>query len=342
MTRYLIHRIIYFALALWLLTVFSFLLNWLFPGDVITNMSGIRTINPDYQTEFALRAGDGNVLTQYGSYLANLINFNWGISLITQQPVWAEASRTFMATAEILILGFLLALCVAVPLGTLAAAQYRSSLDKAIVTSAITGYSIPVFWLAQLLILLFAVQIRWFPITGQIDPLYLIEPQTGSILLDIALSDSAFKASALQNALAHMVLPVVVISSLPSMLLLRMTRNATVEVLQKPYFKAVRARGLSPLKVILKHAVPNTLQMVLPQFTFIFGLMLANSVIVESIFNWPGIGSWLLKAIIERDYPVIQAALVIFVATTLSAHFLFEVYRGWRFPIVREERYGGT
>lgn len=342
MIRFLLHRIIYFLLALWLLTVFSFFLNWLFPGDVITNMSGIRPFSDNYQSEFDLRAGGSNLITQYGHYVANLINFDWGVSLSTQQPVWAEASRTFMATAEILLLGFLLALVIGLPLGTLAAAQYRSSLDKTIVTTAIAGYSIPAFWLAQLLILLFAVKIQWFPITGQIDPLYLIEPQTGSVLLDVALSDSDFKAAAFQNALAHMVLPVVVISSLPSMLLLRMTRNATVEVLQKPYLKAVRARGLSPLRVIFKHAVPNTLQMVLPQLTFIFGIMLANTVIVESIFNWPGIGSWLLKAIIERDYPVIQAALVIFVATTLTAHFIFEIYRGWRFPIVREERYGGT
>ena len=92
----------------------------------------------------------------------------------------------------------------------------------------------------------------------------------------------------------------------------------------------------------MQHAVPNAMQGILQQLTFIFGLMLANAVIVESIFNWPGIGSWLLKAILDRDYPVIQAALLLLVATTLFANFLFEIYRGWRFPIVREERYGSA
>jgi ABC-type dipeptide/oligopeptide/nickel transport system permease component len=342
MTRFLLHRLIYFTLALWLLTVFSFLLNWLFPGDVITNMSGIRAISDSYASEFALRGGDDNLVMQYIYYLQNLINFDWGYSLVSQQPVWLEASRTFMATAEILLLALLLALVVGLPLGALAAMRYHSGVDKTIVSIAVGGYSIPVFWLAQLLILLFAVKLRWLPITGQIDPLFLIEPQSGSVLLDIALSDSAHKAAAYRDALAHMVLPVIVLASLPAMLLLRMMRNTTVEVMQQPYIKAVRARGLSPLRVAVKHAIPNAIQGILQQLTFIFGLMLANAVIVESIFNWPGIGSWLLKAIIDRDYPVIQAALLILVATTLFANLLFELYRGWRFPIVREERYGAT
>ena len=342
MTRFIINRLLYFVLALWLLTVFSFFLNWLFPGDVITNMSGIRVATEAYGEEFALRGGDTNLFVQYAYYLQNLINLNWGYSLVTQQPVWLEGSRTFMATAEILLLALLLALLIGVPLGVLSAAWYKAPLDKTIVSFAVGGYSIPVFWLAQLLILFFAVNLRWLPITGQIDPLYLIEPQTGSVLLDIALSDSAYKASAYQNALAHMVLPIVVLASLPAMLLLRMMRNTTVEIMQQPYIKAVRARGLPPYRVVMQHAVPNSMQGILQQLTFIFGLMLANAVIVESIFNWPGIGSWLLKAILDRDYPVIQAALLLLVATTLFANFLFEIYRGWRFPIVREERYGST
>lgn len=342
MTRFIINRLLYFVLALWLLTVFCFLLNWLFPGDVITNMSGIRATSEGYAEQLSLRAADNNILLQYLAYVRNLAHFDWGYSLVSQQSVWLEGSRTFLATVEILILALLLALLIGLPLGALSAARYHTAVDKTIVSFAVGGYSIPVFWLAQLFILFFAVNLRWLPITGQIDPLYLIEPQTGSILLDIMLSDSQHKVSAYQDAFAHMVLPVVVLASLPAMLLLRIMRNTTVEVMQQPYIKAVRARGLSPFRVVLKHAVPNATQGVLQQLTFVFGLMLANAVIVESIFNWPGIGSWLLKAIIDRDYPVIQAALLILVATTLFANLLFELYRGWRFPIVREERYGAA
>lgn len=342
MTRFIINRLLYFILALWLLTVFCFLLNWLFPGDVITNMSGIRVTAAGYANEFSLRGGDKNLLVQYIAYVNNLLQLDWGYSLVSQQPVWLEASRTFMATVEILLLALVLALLIGLPLGALAAAWYHTAVDKTIVSLAVGGYSIPVFWLAQLLILFFAVNLRWLPITGQVDPLYLIEPKTGAILLDIMLSDSQYKASAYQNALAHMVLPVIVLASLPAMLLLRIMRNTTVEVMQQPYIKAVRARGLAPYRVVLKHAIPNASQGVLQQLTFIFGLMLANAVIVESIFNWPGIGSWLLKAIIDRDYPVIQAALLVLVATTLLANLVFELYRGWRFPIVREERYGAA
>lgn len=342
MIRFALNRVLYFVLALWLLTLFIFLLNWLFPGDPITNMSGIRASHPAYSGEFLNRGGERNIVVQYLHYIENLIQGDWGRSLVSQLPVWDEASKAFTATLEILILALLLALFIGLPLGTFAASRYRTNVDKSIVAGAIAGYSIPVFWLAQLLILLFAVQLRWLPITGQIDPLFLIEPKTGSILLDIMLSNSAHKAAAYSDAIAHMILPVVVLASLPSMLLLRIMRNTTLEVMEKPYIKAVRARGLSPYRVVFMNAVPNAIKTMLQHLTFIFGVMLANCVIVESIFNWPGMGSWFLNAIVERDYPAIQSSLLIFVATTLLANLVFDLYRGWRFPIVREDRNATT
>ena len=341
MTRYLMTRLFYFFLALLVLSVVTFSLNWLFPGDPLTNMSGIRDGQAAYNATLESRAFDSTVIQQYVNYLAHITQFDWGLSLSTGNDVWQDAATYLVVSAELVLLSFALAVLIGLPLGMLAANYFRHNLDKFILTSALTGYSIPVFWLAQLLILLFAVQIEWLPITGQINPLYAIDSITGSVIIDILLSDSQYKLAALQDALLHLVLPVLTLSSLPSMLLLRITRNQTIEVLQKPYVKAARARGLSQKRLLFKHALPNVLQDVLPQMTFIFGLMMANLVIVEHIFNWPGAGAWLLKAIIERDYPIIQMVLFTLMGLILVLNLLVEIYRGWRFPMTREERYGG-
>ncbi len=114
-------------------------------------------------------------------------------------------------------------------------------------------------------------------------------------------------------------------------------RNATQEMLQKPYVKAARARGLSEFQVLIKHAVPNAIQSVLQQVPLVFSLLLSNSIVIESIFNWPGIGNWLVRAIFERDFTVIQAGVLMIAFTILLFNLLVDLYRGWRFPIVRQE-----
>ncbi|MCP1339529.1 ABC transporter permease [Idiomarina sp. M1R2S28] len=339
MTRYLLGRLSVFIIAVFLLTVFSFSLNYLFPGDPITNMSGIRSFQSSYPLMVELRGGDQNLAIQYLSYLQHLFAGDWGLSLSNGTPVFADGIQHFMASIELILLALLVAVFFGLPLGVFAASRFRQRSDQTVISLAMVGYSIPVFWLAQLMILLFAIKLGWFPITGQINPLYGVEPQTGSILIDVFLSDSEYKAAALQDALNHIVLPVIILAIMPMMLLLRLMRNATQEMLQKPFVKAARARGLNEFRVLVKHAIPNAVQSVLQQTTLIFSLLLTNSIVVESIFNWPGMGNWLIRSIFERDYPTIQAAVLMFAFVILFFNLLVELYHGWRFPIVRHEQY---
>ncbi|MGM0631514.1 MAG: ABC transporter permease subunit [Pseudomonadota bacterium] len=338
MTRYLVGRLSVFIIAIFLLTFFSFSLNYLFPGDPITNMTGVRTFQNNYSLVTELRAGDENIAAQYLHYLRHLFAGDWGQSLSNGTPVFADGLQHFMASMELVIFSLLVAVIFGLPLGVFAATRFRQRSDKAVISLAMMGYSIPVFWLAQLLILLFAIKLGWFPITGQINPLYGVEPQTGSILIDVFLSQSEYKTEALQDALNHIVLPVVILAIMPMMLLLRLMRNATQEMLQKPFVKAARARGLSEWRVLMKHAIPNAVQSVLQQTTLLFSLLLTNSIVVESIFNWPGMGNWLIRSIFERDYPIIQAAVLMFAFVILLFNLLVELYHGWRFPIVRHEQ----
>jgi len=339
MTRYLIGRLSVFIIAVFLLTVFSFGLNYFFPGDPITNMSGIRGFHSNYSLVFEMRAGDQNLVVQYLHYLQHLLAADWGISLSNGTPVFADGIQHFMASMELILLALLIAIALGVPLGVFGASRFRQRTDKTVISLAMVGYSIPVFWLAQLMILLFAIKLGWFPITGQINPLYGVEPKTGSILIDVLLSHSEYKAAAFKDALNHIILPVFILAIMPMMLLLRLMRNETQEMLQKPFVKAARARGLGEFRVLLKHAIPNAMQSILPQTTLIFSLLLTNSIVVESIFNWPGMGNWLIRGIFERDYPIIQAAVLMFAFIILFFNLLVELYHGWRFPIVRHEQY---
>lgn len=337
MIRYVSSRLMVFFIAFFLLTLFTFSLNFFFPGDPLTNMTGIRTFSKYYPIVSELRGADENIAVQYLNYMQHLLSGNWGISLSSGDGVFEQAYQHFFASIELIIIALVLAVIIGVPSGIFAATQFRGPIDKGVISLAMAGYSIPVFWLAQLLILFFAVKLDWLPITGQINPLYGITPKSGAILIDISASDSSYKMAALQDALNHLILPVVILSIMPMMLLLRLMRNATQEMLQKPYVKAARARGLSEFQVLIKHAVPNAIQSLLQQVPLVFSLLLSNSIVIESIFNWPGIGNWLVRAIFERDFPVIQAGVLMIAFTILLFNLLVDLYRGWRFPIVRQE-----
>jgi len=340
MIRYTLRRLLLLIITLWLLSILAFSLNYLFPGDPLVNMTGVRTNDPLlYQQLELARAFDQSILSQYTNYVGHLLNGNWGQSLVTQRPVFSDLQVFSVASLELCILAMTLAFVFGVPMGVIAAVQQRKTSDQLIMGFSLSSYSIPVFWLAQLLILFFAVKLNWLPISGQINPLYNIDNQTGSILLDVWLSDSPYRLAALKDALVHLVLPVTVLAIMPLTMLIRITRAAMLEVLQQNYIRAARARGLSEPRLLWRHALPNVMQPIVLQLGFQFSILITNTIITEAIFNWPGIGSWLIKGIYERDYPVIQASLLILAGFILLVNVLVELYHAWRYPQVRKELY---
>jgi cationic peptide transport system permease protein len=338
MLRYSLRRIVLLLVTLWLLSLLIFSLNYWYPGDTLTNMTGIAdTHSLAYQEAYAARGFNDGLMTQYGEFIRHLLSSDWGLSLVTQQPVFAEIKPLLGATIELGLLAMLLAMVLGIPLGVYAAAQQRGPIDRIIMGISLSAYSIPVFWLAQLFILLFAIKLGWSPISGQINPLYAIETQTGSILIDIWLSDSPFKSAAFYDALNHLWVPVIVLAMMPLTMLIRIMRNAVLDTLQQNYIKAARARGLSDSTIMLRHTLPNALQPVVRQLGLQFSVLMTNIVITEVIFNWPGLGSWLVKSIYERDFPVIQAGLLILASLILLVNVLVDLLHAWRYPQVRKE-----
>ncbi|KFZ29649.1 peptide ABC transporter permease [Pseudidiomarina atlantica] len=340
MIRYTLRRMMLLLITLWLLTVFIFSLNYFFPGDPLTNMSGVRASDAlNYQLATATRAFDQGILAQYSNFLGHLLRGEWGQSLSTQQPVFQELLPLLGATVELSLLAMIVAMVIGAPLGLYAAGQRRGALDRLVMGLSLSAYSIPVFWLAQLLILLFAVKLGWTPISGQINPLFDIEVSSGAILLDIGLSDSPYRSAAFADAISHLWLPVLVLAMMPATMLMRVTRNSMLEVMQQNYIRSARARGLSDRRILWRHVMPNTMQPVVRQLGLMFSILMSNIIITEVIFNWPGLGSWLVKSIYERDYPVMQAGLFTFAALILLVNVLVELYHAWRYPQVRKELY---
>lgn len=340
MTRYLFRQIGLLLVTLWLLTLLTYGLGHWFPGEFITNSSGIFPDDIRYEDIVEQRAGDAGILPQYIAYLQHLFSGQWGVSLLDGEPVFEQLQLRFGATLEVALLAFLLALIPGIPLGVLAALYFRKPVDHTILTISLSGYSIPVFWFAQIAILVIAVHWGMVPISGQINPLYDIPPRTGSILLDIMLAQPSYLAAALHNALLHMVLPVSILAVMPMMLIIRLTRNAMLDVLQQNYITAGYAKGLSTARVIWSHAIPNAMQQLLRQLGALISLLITNTMIVEVIFSWPGLGSWLVRSIYERDYPVIQGGLLVIAALILIVSIILNLFHAWRYPQVRKDLYG--
>ena len=318
MTRYLLRQLSLLVITLFLLTLVAFSL-----------------------TEYRSAAGPGNghMVVQYLHYLWQLVSGDWGVSLLDGSPVWDEVKVRFPATLELALVATLLALIGGIPAGVVAAIHIGEWPDKLVRALSLGGYSMPVFWLAQLVILIFAVNLPWFPIAGQINPLYDVAPRSGSILIDIALSPHPTTFEMYRNALSHMALPALVLSLMPASLLARLTRSAMLDVLRRNYIKSARAKGLSGTEVLFKHAVPNTMERVTRELGILFSLLITNTLITEVIFSWPGLGSWFIRSIYERDYPVMQAGLLILASLVLVMQVMLNILHGWRYPQVRQELY---
>ncbi|RTE87135.1 MULTISPECIES: ABC transporter permease [Gammaproteobacteria] len=339
MSRVIIRQLSLLLITLFLISLLSFSMSYWFPGDPVTNASGIPIDHPRYEEVFEKRGFDSNIAHQYISYLRSLFEGDWGQSMQDNSEIWDELSLRLPATLELTVIALAIALCIGPPLGIIAAKYYRKPIDQVIAFISLAGYSVPVFWLAQVTILIFAVVLDVVPIAGQINPLFDVPAVSGSILIDIALSDIDHKWIAFQNAFLHIVLPAIVLATAPCVLLVRFTRASAIHVLQQKFVKGAYARGLSTAEVMFKHAIPNTMQPVTRQLSTAFSVLVTNVLITEVIFSWPGLGNWLVRSIYERDFPVIQHGLLVLASIILTVNVFANILQAWRYPQVRQEFY---
>ncbi|MBC7514194.1 MAG: ABC transporter permease subunit, partial [Herminiimonas sp.] len=315
------------------ITLLVFALIHLIPGDAVEAMSGERGMDPARYARLLHEFGlDRPLYVQYFDYLANVLRGQLGNSITTHEPVLREFATLFPATLELGFCAILLALVIGLPAGMLAALKRNTFLDYSVMGISLTGYSMPIFWWALLLILLFSVTLGWTPVSGRIDILYDLPPVTGFMLVDSLL---AGEPGAFRSALSHLILPSIALGTIPLAVIARMTRSSMLEVLREDYVRTARAKGLSRLRVVGIHAFRNALIPVVTVIGLQVGTLLAGAILTETIFSWPGIGKWLVEAIHRRDYPVVQGGILLSATIIILVNLIVDVLYGVINPRIR-------
>lgn len=323
----LIKNINLLIVTLLILSLFSFILAFLFPGDPLENLSGLRNLSDiEYAQVSASYGFEHSYLQQYWIYLSKLFEGDWGLSFSSGLPLWQELSTSLPASIELSAYSLLISLIIGVPLGFWAGFKRHKPLDYGLLAISVVNYSLPIFWLALILILIFSLTLGWLPLSGRISLLFDIQESTGFILLDIFQSDIDNKKAAYNSALTHLILPTLSLTVLTAAIIFRLTRRSFIDVMSSQYIKTAYTRGLSHFQVILRHGVRNTLLPILPLFAMQSAVLLTNAMIVEFIYSWPGVGNWLIQSISQRDYPAIRAGMLavssLVVVVTISTDVL--------------------
>lgn len=318
------------------ITLLTFALIRLIPGDPVEVMMGERRVDPEMHAQAMERLGLNKPLyAQYLDYIGKLAKGDLGESLRTRTSVWDEFTTLFPATVELALAALILSGTLGVLAGVIAALKRGSLFDHGVMGLSLTGYSMPIFWWGLILIMFFSVNLGWTPVSGRIDLLYDIEPVTGFMLIDTLLSD---EEGAFGNALRHLILPAIVLATIPLAVIARMTRSAMLEVLREDYVRTARAKGLSPKRVVFVHALRNALIPVLTVFGLQIGALLAGAVLTETIFSWPGIGKWMIESIGARDYPVVQNGILLIACLVILVNFTVDILYGLANPRIRHQR----
>jgi peptide/nickel transport system permease protein len=327
MLRFVVRRLLLLVPILLGVSLLVFIWIRLLPGSPAQALLGERA-TPQSIAQLRLQFGlDKPLYVQYWRYLVETVgHFNLGTSIKTFRPVTFEIQNRFPATVELALAAMVFAIGFGVPLGFFAAKKYGSVFDHASLVTSLLGISIPIFFLGLILKYIFAVRLHWLPSIGREDVLAIRSHPTNFYILDAILNGDP---GALWDTIKHLLLPAIALGSIPLAIVARITRAAVLDVQNEDYVRTARAKGLPPHEVDSRHVLRNAL---LPITTIIglqTGLLLSGAVLTETVFAWPGVGSWLKDAIFDRDYPVLQGGIlflaVVFVVVNLVVDVLYAV-----------------
>jgi peptide/nickel transport system permease protein len=326
MLRFVVRRLLLLVPILLGLSILVFGWIHLLPGSPADALLGERG-TPEQRAAINRQYGlDKPLYVQYWRYLDTTVHGNLGTSIATTRTVTYEIGHRFPATVELALAAILFAIVFGLPLGFSAAKRYGSWFDNASLVASLLGISIPIFFLGVILKYIFAVKLHWLPSVGREDILADRPHPTNFYLLDAILNGDP---GALWDTIRHLILPAVALGSIPLAIVTRITRAAVLDVQNEDYVRTARAKGLPPLVVDSRHVLRNAL---LPVSTIIglqTGLLLSGAVLTETVFAWPGVGSWLKEAIFNRDYPVLQGGIlflaVVFVVVNLLVDLSYAI-----------------
>lgn len=311
----------------------SFVFIRIIPGDPVSAISGERGMTAERQAELYRSFGlDQPLYKQFLNYIGDILSGDFGVSIVTRQPVIDEFFTLFPATLELSLCAIILASFLGVTLGVISALKKGQFIDKLLMSLSLIGYSMPIFWWGLLMIVFFSGYLGWLPVSGRISVQYFVESQTGFLLIDSLLSEDK---GAFLSVLKHMVLPTIVLSTIPLVVIARQTRSAMIEVLTEDYIRTAYAKGLSRFRVVAIHAARNALIIVLTVIGLQVGVLLAGAILTETIFSWPGIGKWMVVSIHRRDYPVVQGGLLFIAVIVMLVNLIVDLSYAFINPKLR-------
>lgn len=271
-------------------------------------------------------------------YIGEISQLDFGLNA-QGTAIWDDLMVVFPATLELCFFAFLIALMIGLPIGTVAGTRQGKWIDTVISFTSMSGFAAPLFWVALMLILVFSLNWELFPVEGRYDLLYEIDHVTGFAIVDAMLSESPLRAHALHSVLQHLILPCIVLALAPTTQIISLMRASVAEVMQQNYIRAAKINGLSKYEIVIEHVIRNALPPIIPKFGVQLSSMLTFAIITESIFNWPGIGRWLLDALSNQDYVAISAGVMVVATFVLIANILSDLIGAFANPLVRKEWY---
>jgi peptide/nickel transport system permease protein len=304
MRQYILGRLVQLVVVMVGISIITFCLTFVLgdPVAVLLPMDAPKETRDLFRREMGL---DQPLLVQYGKFAYGAIQGDFGESFVMKKSALALVTERLPATYQLALAGLVFALVVAVPLGTLAAYRRGSWIDSVCTVLAVTGQAIPIYWLGLMLMIVFAVQLRWLPASGYGEP-------------------------------ANFVLPTVALGSFLAPITMRLVRSSMIDVLSQDYIRTARAKGLGGAAVLAGHALKNAALPVIAVLGLQFGQLLGGAVVTETVFSWPGVASFTVGSIANGDYPVVQAAVVILAASICIVNLSVDVLIGYLDPRIRQ------
>lgn len=315
----------------------TFVMLRLVPGDPIEVRMGERGISPERLAQLRHEMGlDQPLWRQFLDYVYALLHGDFGTSIVSKSPVLHEFLTLFPATLELTLTAMLFAVVLGVPAGVIAASRRGGVYDQTLMGLALTGYSMPIFWWGLILVLVMSNTLHLTPVSGRVDLIKFYYPSvTGFMLIDSVISG---QKGAFMDAVRHLILPMIVLGTVPLAVIARMTRSSMLEVLEEDYVRTARAKGLSWTRVVGVHALRNALIPVVTVIGLQVGGLLAGAVLTETIFSWPGVGKWLIESINRRDYPALQGGIMLIATIVILVNLFIDMLYGLINPRIRHAK----
>jgi peptide/nickel transport system permease protein len=332
MLRFVVRRLLLLIPILIGLSLLVFFWLRALPGTPATSLLGERA-TPESIAAINKQLGlDKPVYVQYFDYLGSVVRLEFGDSVTSRRPVTEEFRERFPATIELALAAMFFSIVCGIPLGFLAAKRYGGFFDHFSLFASLLGISIPIFVLAILLKWVFAVQLGLLPTVGRMSVLINIDHPTNFYILDAILAGDP---EALWDVIKHLILPAIALGSIPLAIIARITRASTLDVQNEDYVRTARAKGVSPRVVDTRHVLRNAMLPIITIIGLQTGLLLSGAVLTETVFAWPGIGSWLVQAIDDRNYAVLQGGILFLAFVFVLVNLIVDISYGLLNPRIR-------